>query len=32
MFPMYLNASNGVRNVDRKVVEAARSFGLKGRP
>jgi sulfonate transport system permease protein len=31
MFPMYLNASNGVRNVDRKVVEAARSFGLKGR-
>ena len=31
MFPMYLNASNGVRNVDRRVVEAARSFGLKGR-
>jgi sulfonate transport system permease protein len=31
MFPMYLNASNGVRNVDRKVVEAARSFGLRGR-
>jgi sulfonate transport system permease protein len=31
LFPMYLNASNGVRNVDRKVVEAARSFGLRGR-
>jgi sulfonate transport system permease protein len=30
LFPMYLNASNGVRNVDRKVVEAARSFGLRG--
>ena len=27
---MYLNASNGVRNVDRRVVEAARSFGLRG--
>ncbi len=31
LFPMYLNASNGVRNVDRKVVEAAQSFGLRGR-
>ena len=31
LFPMYLNASNGVRNVDRRVVEAARSFGLRGR-
>jgi sulfonate transport system permease protein len=31
MFPMYLNTSNGVRNVDRRVVEAARSFGLRGR-
>ncbi len=31
LFPMYLNASNGVRNVDRKVVETARSFGLQGR-
>jgi sulfonate transport system permease protein len=30
LFPMYLNTSNGVRNVDRKVVEAARSFGLRG--
>ncbi|MEU1722768.1 ABC transporter permease [Actinomadura sp. ATCC 39365] len=30
-FPMYINVSSGVRNVDRKVVEAARSFGL-GRP
>jgi sulfonate transport system permease protein len=30
MFPMYLSTSNGVRNVDRRVVEAARSFGLRG--
>jgi sulfonate transport system permease protein len=30
LFPMYLNTSNGVRNVDRRVVEAARSFGLRG--
>ena len=30
LFPMYLNTSNGVRNVDRKVVEAAQSFGLRG--
>jgi sulfonate transport system permease protein len=29
-FPIYLNTSNGVRNVDRKMVEAARSFGLGG--
>jgi len=29
-FPMYLNTYNGVRNVDRKVVEAARSYGLRG--
>jgi sulfonate transport system permease protein len=29
-FPIYLNTSNGVRNVDRKMVEAARSFGLHG--
>ena len=28
--PMYLNVSNGVRNVDRKIVEAARTFGLRG--
>jgi sulfonate transport system permease protein len=27
-FPMYVNVSSGVRNVDRKVVEAARVFGL----
>ena len=31
LFPMYLNTSNGVRNVDRRVVEAARGFGLQGR-
>lgn len=30
MFPVYLNTYSGVRNVDRKVVEAARSFGLAG--
>jgi sulfonate transport system permease protein len=30
LFPMYLNVSNGVRNVDRKVVESSRSFGLRG--
>jgi len=29
-FPMYLNTSAGVRNVDRKVVEAARSYSLRG--
>jgi sulfonate transport system permease protein len=28
--PMYLNVSNGVRNVDRRIVEAARTFGLSG--
>lgn len=28
-FPMYLNASNGIRNVDRRVVEGARTFGLR---
>jgi sulfonate transport system permease protein len=30
LIPMYLNTANGVRNVDRRVVEAARSFGLRG--
>jgi sulfonate transport system permease protein len=30
LFPMYLNTFNGVRNVDRRVVEAARSFGVHG--
>ena len=30
LFPMYLNTYSGVRNVDRKVVEASRTFGLKG--
>jgi sulfonate transport system permease protein len=29
-FPMYLNTYTGVRNVDRKVIEAARVFGLRG--
>ncbi|HEY1223362.1 MAG TPA: ABC transporter permease [Acidimicrobiales bacterium] len=27
--PVYLNTATAVRNVDRRVVEAARSFGLK---
>ena len=31
-FPMYSYAYLGVRNVDRKGVEAARAFGLKGAP
>lgn len=31
LFPMYLNTFNGVRNVDRRIVEAARSFGVRGR-
>src|SRR5690606_23806062 len=30
LFPMYLNTYNGVRNVDRKVIEAMNVFGLKG--
>lgn len=29
-FPMYLNVYAGVRNVDRKVIEAMHSFGLRG--
>lgn len=29
-FPMYLNVYAGVRNVDVKIVEAMRSFGLNG--
>ena len=28
LFPMYLNTYNGVRNVDRKVIEAMNVFGL----
>ena len=27
-FPMYINTASGVRNVDRKVVEAAKTFGV----
>ena len=30
MFPIYLNLFNGIRGVDPKLIEAARSFGLKG--
>ena len=29
-YSMYINTSNGVRNVDRKVVESAKSFGVTG--
>lgn len=29
-FPMYLNSYAGVRNVDRKLIEAMHSFGLTG--
>jgi sulfonate transport system permease protein len=29
-FPVYLNLYNGVRGVDPKLIEAARSFGLRG--
>jgi len=29
-FPIYLNLYNGIRGVDPKLVEAARSFGLNG--
>jgi sulfonate transport system permease protein len=30
VFPMYLNTYTGVRNVDRKVIEAMQTFGLTG--
>jgi sulfonate transport system permease protein len=30
VFPMYLNTYNGVRSVDRKVLEGMRAFGLTG--
>ena len=29
-FPLYINTFSGVRNVDRRVVEAARTYGLGG--
>lgn len=29
-FPVYLNLYNGIRGVDAKLIEAARSFGLSG--
>jgi sulfonate transport system permease protein len=31
MFPIYLNLFNGIRGVDPRLIEAARSFGLRGR-
>lgn len=30
LFPLYLNAHSGVRNVDKKILEAAGTFGLRG--
>ncbi|KZM37225.1 ABC transporter permease [Oerskovia enterophila] len=30
LFPLYLNAHSGVRNVDRKILEAGKVFGLRG--
>ncbi|NLU84390.1 ABC transporter permease [Rhodococcus sp. HNM0569] len=30
LFPLYVNTHGGVRNVDRKVIEAGRVFGLRG--
>jgi sulfonate transport system permease protein len=30
-FPMYVSTAGGVRNIDRRLVEAMRSFGLRGR-
>ncbi len=30
IFPIYLNLYSGIRGVDPKLIEAARSFGLKG--
>jgi sulfonate transport system permease protein len=32
LFPVYLNLYNGIRGVDRRLVDAARSFGLRGLP
>lgn len=29
-YPMYANTANGVRNVDRKIVECARAFDVRG--
>ena len=29
-FPMYISTASGVRNVDKKVVECAKTFGLRG--
>ncbi len=30
VFPVYINTTSALRNVDRKMVESARSFGLRG--
>jgi len=30
VFPVYLNLFNGIRGIDVRLIEAARSFGLKG--
>jgi sulfonate transport system permease protein len=30
MFPIYINTWHGIRNIDRGLVEMARSYGLSG--
>lgn len=32
LFPIYINTWNGIRNIDRGLVEMARSYGLSGIP
>ncbi|GCZ22903.1 aliphatic sulfonate ABC transporter permease [Escherichia coli] len=32
LFPIYINTWHGIRNIDRRLVEMARSYGLSGIP
>ncbi|HCR5920743.1 TPA: ABC transporter permease subunit, partial [Shigella flexneri] len=32
LFPIYINTWHGIRNIDRGLVEMARSYGLSGIP
>ncbi len=32
LFPIYINTWHGIRNIDRELVEMARSYGLSGMP
>jgi sulfonate transport system permease protein len=32
LFPIYINTWHGIRNIDRGLVEMARSYGLSGFP